>query len=90
MGNSIKSISFPSPITVFGGVLCPLFYGLLWKQRVGLFSLWQFLDMAMMIAEPNAAAAALTVEKLLIYGADLIKRETVTFVFCTDTNTAHA
>lgn len=90
MGNSIKSISFPSPITVFGGVLCPLFYGLLWKQRVGLFSLWQFLDMAMMIAEPNAAAAALTVEKLLIYGADLIERETVTFVFCTDTNTAHA
>lgn len=83
MGNSIKSISFPSPITVFGGVLCPLFYGLLWKQRVGLFSLWQFLDMAMMIAEPNAAAAALTVEKLLIYGADLIERETVTFVFCT-------
>lgn len=57
---------------------------------MGLFSLWQFLDMAMMIAEPNAAAAALTVEKLLIYGADLIKRETVTFVFCTDTNTAHA
>lgn len=90
MGNSIKSISFPSPITVFGGVLCPLFYGLLWKQRVGLFSLWQFLDMAMMIAEPNAAAAALTVEKLLIYGADLIERETVTFVFGTDTNTAHA
>lgn len=44
----------------------------------------------MMIAEPNAAAAALTVEKLLIYGADLIERETMTFVFCTDTNTAHA
>lgn len=60
IGDSIKTISFPSAITPCCSFSCPPFYGLLWKQRVW-FSLRQFLDIVIMIAELYAAAP-LTVE----------------------------